>query len=122
MPGLTLADTAAPDTFGRRGLDKRYHGPLAATGRGEMLSALTALEGSAGYVAIEWVSGVLDGREGGFALQHSGVMTRGEKALSVTVVPDSGTGQLTGLAGRMGIHIEGGKHHYDFDYTLPDAP
>lgn len=111
---------AAP---GRMGLDKRYHGDLEATSQGQMLAVRTPVEGSAGYVAMERVSGTLHGRSGTFALQHSGTMTRGAPQLSVTVVPDSGTGGLTGLSGSMNILIEaGGKHTYDFQYTLPDAP
>ena len=111
---------AAP---GRMGLDKRYHGDLEATSQGQMLAVRTPVEGSAGYVAMERVSGTLHGRSGTFALQHSGTMTRGAPQLSVTVVPDSGTGELTGLSGSMNILIEaGGKHTYDFQYTLPDAP
>jgi hypothetical protein len=107
--------------FGRRSIDKRYHGDLDATGVGQMLSAGTPVQGSAGYVAIERVSGRLHGRTGTFALQHSGTMTRGAPELSVTVVPDSGTGQLSGLAGTMRIIIAGGKHSYEFDYMLGAA-
>jgi hypothetical protein len=99
-------------------IDKRFHGDLEATSKGEMLMAGTAVEGSAGYVAIEIVSGTLQGRSGTFVLQHSGTMTRGAPQLTITVVPDSGTGQLLGLAGRMTIIIAGGKHSYDFEYTL----
>lgn len=108
---------------GRMALDKQYHGDLEATAKGEMLTAGTAVEGSAVYVAIEQVSGTLHGKAGAFALYHTGVMTRGAPHLSITVVPDSGTGQLAGLAGTMLIRIEpGGKHFYDFDYTLPKTP
>jgi hypothetical protein len=84
-----------------------------------MLSAATEVKGSAGYVAIERVSGTLHGRSGTFILQHSGTMTRNAPQMSVTVVPDSGTGQLVGLAGKMTIKIADGKHFYEFDYTLP---
>jgi hypothetical protein len=108
-------------TLGRALLDKRYHGGLQATAHGQMLSAVTAAAGSAGYVAIEHVSGTLQGREGSFVLQHNGLMDRGAPQLTVTVVPDSGTGALAGLTGHMGIRIEGGKHFYDFDYALPLA-
>ena len=83
-----------------------------------MLAAGTDVKGSAGYVAMEWISGTLNGRSGTFALQHTGTMTRGAAQLSVTVVPDSGTGQLVGLAGKMTINIVDGKHSYDFEYTL----
>lgn len=107
---------------GRMLLDKQFHGDLEAVGKGQMLATTTAVEGSAGYVAMEEVSGTLHGRRGTFVLQHSGTMTRGAPRLNVTVVPDSGTGQLVGLAGRMDIGIEGGKHSYDFEYTLAGAP
>ena len=112
--------TPEPETFpARQRLAKRYHGALAASGEGQMLAFMSEVRGSAGYVAIERVSGTLDGREGSFVLQHSGLMDRGAPTLAIHVVPDSGTGALAGLAGRMGIRIEGGKHFYDFDYTLP---
>ncbi|MGH7571608.1 MAG: DUF3224 domain-containing protein [Gemmatimonadota bacterium] len=106
----------------RMSIDKQFHGDLEATSRGEMLSASTGIEGSAGYVAIERVSGTLDGRRGTFILQHSGTMTRGAPELTVTVVPDSGTDQLEGLAGNMVINIADGEHSYDFEYILPDRP
>lgn len=99
-------------------LDKQYHGPLQATGEGQMLSAVTPVKGSAGYVAIERVTGTLDGKAGSFVLQHHGLMNRGTPSLSITVVPDSGIGALQGLSGRMDIRIEGGQHFYDFDYSL----
>jgi len=115
-----LPHYAADDaTLGRMSLDKVLHGGLEATGRGEMLTAGGGIKGSAGYVAIERITGTLDGRAGSFAFQHLGVMTRGAGELSITVVPDSGTGELTGLAGTFTIHIVDGKHSYDFDYTLP---
>jgi hypothetical protein len=103
---------------GRMAIAKQFHGGLEAVSRGQMLAAMTDTEGSAGYVAIERVTGTLDGREGTFALQHSGTMTRGAQQLSITVVPDSGTGELAGLAGTMTIQIADGKHSYDFEYTL----
>lgn len=115
--------TATPPSQGtvlnRLLLDKKYQGDLQASGQGQMLSAVTGTEGSAAYVAIEQVSGSLLGRQGGFVLQHSGCMDRGTQQLTITVVPDSGTGGLAGLAGRMQIRISGGQHAYDFDYTLP---
>jgi len=86
-----------------------------------MLTAMTAVQGSAGYVAIEQVTGKLKGRAGTFALQHQGIMNRGEPQLSITVVPDSGTGELAGLSGRMEIVIEGGKHSYVFEYTIAEV-
>ena len=103
--------------LGRLSSDKQFHGDLEATSKGEMLAAGDP-KGSAGYVAMERVSGTLNGRSGTFVLQHSGTMTRGTPQLSVTVVPDSGTGQLVGLAGKMTIIISDGKHSYDFEYTL----
>ena len=111
-----------PETgLSRLSLDKRYHGALEATSIGEMLSALTPVKGSAAYVAVERVTGTLEGRHGSFSLQHSGTMTRGQRALVITVVPDSGTGELAGLEGRMSITVEDGRHAYGFDYTLPPA-
>jgi hypothetical protein len=108
-------------TTGRMMIDKRYHGALEGSGVGEMLSAMTATEGSAGYVAIERVTGKLNGRSGSFVVQHSGTMARGAQALSITVVPDSGAGELAGIAGTMRIRIEERQHFYEFDYVLPDA-
>ena len=103
-------------------IDKHFQGDLHATSKGEMLSAMGEVKGSAGYVAIERVSGSLGGRNGTFVLMHTGTMARGVAQLSVMVVPDSATGELTGLAGSMTIKIEAGKHFYEFDYTLPEAP
>jgi hypothetical protein len=107
------------EALGRMLIDKHLHGDLEATSKGTMLSAITAVKGSAGYVAIELVTGTLHGRSGTFVLQHSGTMTRGTPQLSITVVPDSGTGDLAGLSGKMSIQIADGKHSYDFEYTLP---
>mgnify|MGYP001594432692 CR=1 FL=1 len=117
-PLATYAGAEAP-TLGRMSIDKQYQGDLTATGIGEMLTAGTATKGSAGYVAMERVTGTLQGRDGSFALQHSGTMTRGEGRLVITVVPDSGTGQLEGLTGTLAITSAAGKHSYDFDYTAP---
>ncbi|HEY4239201.1 MAG TPA: DUF3224 domain-containing protein [Kofleriaceae bacterium] len=106
--------------FARRSLDKTFTGALAATSKGEMLAAGTPEKGSAGYVAIERVTGTLDGREGSFTLQHSATMNRGAPSLAINVVPDSGTGALVGLAGTMAIDIApDGAHSYRFEYTLP---
>jgi len=117
------ADDASPDAaIGRMSIDKQFHGDLEGTSKGQMLAVMTDVKGSAGYVAMERVTGTLQGRNGAFALQHSGLMTRGEPQLSVTVVPDSGTGQLVGLTGRMTINIAEGKHSYVFEYTLPPKP
>jgi hypothetical protein len=99
-------------------IDKTFAGDLQATSKGQMLSAMGAVKGSAAYVAIESVTGTLAGRRGTFLLQHSGTMDRGTASLSVTVVPDSGSDELAGLAGTMHIKIEGGVHSYDFSYTL----
>ena len=106
--------------LGRLSIDKTFSGDLLATSRGEMLSAGTAVKGSAGYVAMERVVGTLAGRSGTFVLQHSGTMTRGTPHLTVTVVPDSGTGELTGLSGSMTITIASGAHSYAFEGALPD--
>ncbi len=106
-------------SLGRMWLDKRYHGELDATAQGQMLSALTPTPGSAGYVAIEHVTGSLQGRSGSFVLQHHGLMDRGAQQLVIVVVPGSGSGELAGLTGTMGIRIAEGKHHYSFDGTLP---
>lgn len=102
-------------------LDKRFHGDLEATSQGQMLSAGTAVQGSAGYVALERVSGSLQGRTGTFVLQHHGLMDRGKPSLTITVVPDSGTGELTGISGTMSIEIANGQHSYDFEHALPDG-
>ncbi len=107
---------------GRLSIDKQFHGDLEATSKGEMLAVQGAVEGSAGYVAMEQVSGGLHGRTGTFALQHTGIMDRGVPQLTVTVVPDSGTGELIGLVGTMKIIIADGKHSYVFDYTMADIP
>jgi hypothetical protein len=106
-------------SLARMSIDKRYHGDLEAAGKGEMLTAMTPVKGSAGYVAVERVFGALQGRKGSFVIQHSGTMTRGAPSLAISVVPDSGTGELAGIAGRMAIVIADGKHSYDFEYTLP---
>jgi ketosteroid isomerase-like protein len=106
-------------TLARFALDKQYHGALDGRSRGEMISAGTAVKNSAGYVAFETFTGTLDGRAGGFVLQHSATMTRGDGKLSITVVPDSGTGALEGISGTMTIRIENGAHFYDFAYALP---
>ena len=103
---------------GRLAIEKQFDGDLKASSRGEMLSIGTRTQGSAGYVAMEWVSGILNGRSGRFALQHSGTMSHGAPMLSIIVVPDSGTGELAGISGRMTIEIVDGKHNYGFDYSF----
>lgn len=107
--------------FGRMSIDKAFHGGLEATSEGEMLTAMTAVQGSAGYVAIEQVSGSLAGKQGSFVLQHFGIMHDGDQQLILEVVPASGTGELAGLTGEMSIIIEDGQHFYEFEYGLPDT-
>ncbi|HEX4900210.1 MAG TPA: DUF3224 domain-containing protein [Pyrinomonadaceae bacterium] len=104
--------------IGRLLLDKQFEGDLEATSKGQMLAMSSAVEGSAGYVAMEQVTGTLHGKTGAFALQHFGKMTRGTPELNVMVVPDSGTGDLEGLSGRLQIIIADGSHSYEFEYEL----
>jgi hypothetical protein len=111
-------NTAGDALLGRMSIDKQFHGDLAATSKGEMLTAMGTVKNSAGYVAVERVTGTLNGRSGSFALQHSGTMNRGAQKLTISVVPDSATGQLEGLTGTMAIEIADGKHSYLFEYTL----
>lgn len=118
---LPLHEAFAAPGLGRMSIEKAIHGDLQATTRGEMTSAMTDVKGSAGYVAIERVTGSLHGREGTFVLQHSSTMARGVPRQSITVVPDSGTGQLVGLAGSFTIEIRDGEHFYAFEYELPPA-
>jgi Protein of unknown function (DUF3224) len=122
MTPQTPEDKTEGATFGRMSIDKQFHGDLEGTSKVEMLSAMTNVKGSGAYVAIERVSGTLQGRSGTFVLQHSATMTRGAPQLTITVVPDSGTGQLVGLAGKMTIKIADGKHSYEFEYTLTETP
>jgi uncharacterized protein DUF3224 len=107
--------------LGRLSIDKRFHGDLEASSLGEMLAAGTDVEGSAGYVALERVSGNLHGRLGSFILQHHGLMARGASELTISVVPDSGTDQLAGLMGKMTITIVDGQHLYDFEYAFAET-
>jgi hypothetical protein len=104
--------------LGRMSIDKTFTGKLNASSQGEMLSAMTPVQGSAGYVAIEQVIGELEGKKGSFVLQHFGTMDKGQDSLILTVISDSGTDELEGLAGSMKIRIENGVHYYDFQYTL----
>ena len=104
--------------LGRMSIDKTFTGKLNASSQGEMLSAMTPVQGSAGYVAIEQVIGELEGKKGSFVLQHFGTMDKGQDSLILNVIPDSGTDELEGLTGSMKIRIENGVHHYDFQYTL----
>ena len=121
MAPEAMSAVAADSGIGRMSLDKQYHGALDAAGQGEMLAYMDRALGSGAYVAMEKVEGTLDGRRGSFLLVHTGTMARGTPALTVAVVADSGQGELAGLAGTLQIRIEGGKHYYDFDYTLPAA-
>jgi hypothetical protein len=120
---LDPADEAGDgNTLGRMSIDKQIHGDLEASTQGQMLAARTAIADSAGYVAIERVTGTLAGRTGTFALQHWGIMDKGAPELKISVIPDSATGDLAGLSGTMTIDIQpGGKHFYVFTYTLPPA-
>ena len=111
-------DDSTDATIGRLALDKEFHGDLEAHSSGQMLGVQSQVEGSAGYVAMEVVTGTLHGKQGSFVLQHLGRMQGANMELRVQVVPDSGTGALTGIAGSMTIIIEGGKHSYEFEYTL----
>lgn len=113
-------DKVGDPSVRRFSIEKEIHGDLEATSKGQMLAVSTDVKGSAGYVAMERVTGKLRGKSGSFALQHSGTMSRGAQQLTITVVPDSGTGELAGLTGKMSITIAAdGKHSYDFEYTLP---
>jgi hypothetical protein len=111
-------DTVQGVTLGRATFKKQFVGPLSGTSHVQMLAARTPVEGSAGYVALERVSGTLAGKAGTFVLQHSGTMNRRTQTLVVSVVPDSGTEALQGLSGRMSIDIVDGKHYYDFEYSF----
>ncbi len=121
MTPQTNTDAEGP-VPARMVLDKRYHGVLDATARGQMIAHRTGTPGSAVYVAMELVDGTLAGRRGTFVLHHRGVMDRGTQSLSIEVVPDSGTGELVGITGTMTIEIEAGKHFYGFTYQLPAHP
>jgi hypothetical protein len=113
-----LTDASAEPGLGRMSSDKQYHGDLEGSAKGQMLTAGSVAKGSAGYVAMELFSGKLAGHTGTFALQHSGTIDHGAQSLSITVVPGSGTGEFEGLAGKMNIINESGKHSYDFEYTV----
>ena len=112
------AEESTGPSVARLRINKEFSGELEGVSKGQMLSIGTLIAGSAGYVAIEQVTGSLNGRRGSFALQHSGILNRGEGQLSINVVPDSGTEELEGLSGTMKIIIQDGKHLYEFDYTM----
>ena len=113
-------DYAESAGLGRMSIDKQFHGDLEGSSQGQMLSFMTSVQGSAGYVAMESVTGKLAGRSGSFVLQHSATMDRGAPNLNINVVPDSGTDELTGLTGKLNIIIADGKHSYEFEYSLPE--
>jgi flagellar basal body rod protein FlgG len=118
---VKMSPQEADMSVGRMTIDKEFQGDLVGTSKGQMLMASSeSVKNSAGYVAIEKVTGTLNGRSGSFYLQHNGVMTRGAGELAITVIPDSGTDQLTGLSGKMNIIIAEGKHSYEFEYTLAE--
>ncbi|NJN17763.1 MAG: DUF3224 domain-containing protein [Oscillochloris sp.] len=117
---LTPQTIAHTDSgLGRLAISKRFAGDLEATSVGEMLSARTPIDGSAGYVAMERVTGVLNGRRGSFVLQHSGSMNRGAQQLAITIVPDSGSDELAGISGSLAITIADGVHSYELHYSVP---
>jgi Protein of unknown function (DUF3224) len=107
-------------TLGRMLIEKKFQGDLEAAGKGQMLTGMTEVKGSGAYVAIERVTGTLHGRTGSFILHHLGIRERGAPRLNVSVVPDSGTRDLAGIAGTMTITIAEGKHSYELAYTLPE--
>ena len=117
---LPNAEVSTDAMLGRTLLTKKFDGDLAASARGQMLSVKTPVKNSAGYVAIDHVTGELDGRKGSFVLQHSGSMKRGAQSLSIMVVPDSGTDELIGLSGTLSINVIDGRHFYDFIYSIPE--
>jgi Protein of unknown function (DUF3224) len=117
---VKLVPQSTDPVLGRMTADKQYHGDLDGTGKGEMLTGMTAVKDSAVYVAVERVTGTLNGRRGSFILSHIGTMNRGAQDLKISIVPDSGTDQLTGITGRMSITIDkDGKHFYELEYSLP---
>lgn len=109
-------------TLGRMTIDKQFSGDLVGTGKGQMLTGMGTVKGSAAYSAIERVTGTLAGKRGSFVLQHTGVMAKGAQSLVITIVPDSGTDALTGISGTLAIIIDGKQHSYDLEYTLPSVP
>ena len=111
-------DASGESVVGKMSIDKQFQGDIEGTSKGLMVMAGTAMQGSAGYVALEKVTASIDGKGGTFYLQHNGIMNRGEGTLNVVVIPDSGTEELTGLSGSMSIKIEDGKHYYEFDYMI----
>ena len=119
---LSMDNDPGTQLLGRMSIDKQFRGDVEATSKGQMLTGGTIIKNSAGYVAIERVTGSVKGRKGSFILQHNGTMNRGEPSLVITVVPDSGTDQLEGLKGSMKIDIDAGKHSYELEYVLANFP
>ncbi|PWF47796.1 DUF3224 domain-containing protein [Massilia glaciei] len=119
MKPIAPAEHAGRTAIGRISLDKQYQGALSASGKGEMMTAVTDTKGSAAYVALERITGTLAGRKGSFVVQHAGTMSAAKEKLSVVIVPDSGTEQLSGISGTLAIKIDDGQHVYVFDYLLP---
>jgi hypothetical protein len=112
-------DEADGIAVGRATGDKRFHGSLDGTSHMQMITALTPVKGSVSYTAVERISGHLEGKQGSFVVVHAGVMNRGDQVHhSITIAPDSGTGDLAGIRGTMGIEIKDGQHFYELDYTL----
>lgn len=121
MAPINVANVASDPALGLAALAKTWHGDLEGTSQGKMLSAGTAMKGSAAYVAMEKVEGTLKGRSGTFILQHAAVMNRGSATMGIVIVPDSGTGELAGVSGTLTINVEAGVHSYKLDYTLPQT-
>lgn len=117
-----VGNDSTPDgpNLGRMTMDKTFQGDFVGIGKGEMITAAgTTVKESAAYSAVERLTGALHGRKGSFALQHTGIMDRGKPSLHITVVPDSGTGELLGLTGTLQIIIDGKQHSYVFEYSVP---
>jgi Protein of unknown function (DUF3224) len=112
--------STADEPVMRMSLDKQFHGDLEASSIGQMMAGGNEANGARVYVALETVTGSLKGKAGTFVLAHRGTMTKDAQALSVIIVPETGTGELTGIAGELGIDIRDGKHFYTLDYTLPE--
>jgi hypothetical protein len=118
---LTPQEDKSGAIVGQMTIDKQFHGDIEGSSKGLMIMASTSVSGSAGYVALERVEASVNDRNGTFYLQHNGIMNRGEGTLTVVVIPDSGTNQLTGLSGSLKITIENGKHFYEFDYEIAET-
>lgn len=116
---LAAEENVGDPLIGRLSLAKTFSGAMAGSSKGQMLGIDTGIKDSGGYVAAERFVGTLDGRKGSFSLQHSGTMQGGKYEMNIIVVPDSGTDELSGIAGKMTIKIEGGKHFYELEYSLP---